>query len=102
MAARELRYNYFEELRSAVNAEAIVVAHHRDDCVETFLLNIVRGSGIKGLVGIRAKNGYVVRPMLCVTHQEILDELASRNQDYVTDSTNLTDEYMRNKVRSSV
>lgn len=102
MAARELRYNYFEELRSAVNAEAIVVAHHRDDCVETFLLNIVRGSGIKGLVGIRAKNGYVVRPMLCVTHQEILDELASRNQDYVTDSTNLTDEYMRNKVRLDI
>ena len=73
MAARELRYNWFEEMRLRLGAQAIAVAHHRDDSVETVLMNLVRGTGIRGVGGIRPKNGYVVRPLLAVSRSEILD-----------------------------
>lgn len=99
MAARELRYAEFERIRLAEGAAAITVAHHRDDSVETVLLNLIRGTGINGLKGIRPRNGYVVRPLLCVSRSEILDYLATQQQDYVTDSTNLHDDYTRNKIR---
>ena len=99
MAARELRYDWFEELRKKIQAQVIAVAHHRDDSVETFLLNLIRGTGINGLKGISPKNGYIVRPLLAISRTDILDYLNHLNQDYVTDSTNLQDEYMRNKIR---
>ena len=99
MAARELRYQWFETLRQSIGASVIAVAHHRDDSVETFLLNLIRGTGINGLKGIAPKNGYVVRPLLQESRENILDYLQHLNQDYVTDSTNLQDEYMRNKIR---
>ncbi len=99
MAARQLRYDWFEEMRIKLNAQAIAVAHHRDDSVETLLMNLMRGSGIRGLVGIRPKNGHVVRPLLCVSRQEVLNWLELTNQNYVTDSTNLSDEYTRNYIR---
>lgn len=67
MAARELRYNWFEEQRVATGAQAVAVAHHRDDSVETLLMNLVRGTGIRGMSGIRPKNGFVVRPLLAVS-----------------------------------
>lgn len=102
MAARELRYDWFAERLRACGAKVVAVAHHRDDSVETFLLNLVRGTGIDGLQGIRPVNGEVVRPLLCVSRAEILDYLASLKQDYVTDSTNLQDEFMRNKLRLHV
>lgn len=102
MAARELRYAWFAERLRACGAKVVAVAHHRDDSVETFLLNLVRGTGIDGLQGIRPVNGEVVRPLLCVSRAEILDYLASLGQDYVTDSTNLQDEFMRNKLRLHV
>lgn len=102
MAARELRYNWFEEKRSETGAQAIVVAHHRDDSVETVLMNLVRGTGIRGMSGIRPKNGYVVRPLLCVTRKEITAWLDARNISYVTDSTNLSDAYTRNFIRLRV
>lgn len=102
MAARELRYAWFESLLPVCGACVIAVAHHRDDSVETFLLNLVRGTGIKGLKGIAAVNGRVVRPMLGVSRADILDYLEALQQDYVTDSTNLVDEYMRNKIRLNV
>ena len=102
MAARELRYNLFEELRISSGAEAIAVAHHRDDSAETMLLNLIRGTGIKGLRGIRPKNGYIVRPLLCVGRNDILDYLKWRKEEYVTDSSNLTCDYTRNKVRLEV
>ena len=60
MAARELRYDWFEEQRVATGAQAIAVAHHRDDSVETLLMNLVRGTGIRGMSGIRPKNGFVL------------------------------------------
>lgn len=102
MAARELRYAWFAERLQACGAKVVAVAHHRDDSVETFLLNLVRGTGIDGLQGIRPVNGAVVRPLLCVSRAEILDYLTSLGQDYVTDSTNLQDEFMRNKLRLHV
>lgn len=102
MAARKLRYDWFAKLRQECGAKVVAVAHHRDDSVETFLLNLVRGTGINGLQGIRPVNGDVVRPLLCVSRVEILDYLSSLGQDYVTDSTNLQDEFVRNKLRLNV
>lgn len=102
MAARELRYDWFEKLRRAEGFDVIAVAHHRDDSVETLLLNLIRGTGINGLCGIRAKNGAIVRPLLQVSRKDILDYLAGLGQTYVTDSTNLQDEYMRNKIRLNI
>lgn len=99
MAARELRYAWFEDLRKEMEAQVIAVAHHRDDSVETFLLNLIRGTGINGLKGINPKNGCIVRPLLGISRADILDYLHHLKQDYVTDSTNLQDEYMRNKIR---
>ena len=99
MAARELRYADFERLRREWNCQAIAVAHHRDDSVETVLMNLIRGTGIRGLTGIKPVNGRVVRPLLCVTRSEIEEWLHSEGQDYVTDSTNLEDKYLRNKIR---
>ena len=102
MAARELRYEWFEQIRKEIGASVIAVAHHRGDSVETFLLNLMRGAGINGLKGIPVKNGYIVRPLLSVSREGILDYLQSIKQDYVTDSTNLEDEYMRNKIRLNI
>ena len=102
MAARELRYHYFEQLRQDIGAKGICVAHHRDDSVETVLLNMVRGTGLKGLCGIQPRNGYVLRPLLCVSRQDIEVYLQEKRQAYVTDSTNLQDDVLRNKVRLNV
>lgn len=102
MAARELRYEWFGTLLGECGAAVVAVAHHRDDSVETFLLNLVRGAGINGLKGIQPRNGHVVRPLLEVSRAEILDYLNHLGQPYVTDSTNLEDEFMRNKIRLRV
>ena len=99
MAARELRYAWFEQLRLQQGADVIAVAHHKDDSVETLLLNLIRGTGINGLLGIRPKNGNIVRPLLCLDRKEITEYLQEIGQSYVTDSTNLQDEYTRNKIR---
>jgi tRNA(Ile)-lysidine synthase len=99
MAARELRYQWFDELAHTHQYTAIAVAHHRDDSVETMLLNLIRGTGIHGLSGIRPRNGKVVRPLLCIARDEVIAYLDSIGQTYVTDSSNLEDEYLRNKIR---
>lgn len=102
MAARELRYTYFEQLRDAIDAADIVVAHHRNDNVETMLMNLIRGTGIKGLQGIKPRNGHIIRPMLTVSKEDIIDYLATYRQDYITDSSNLVDDVMRNKIRLNI
>ncbi|MDR2913504.1 MAG: tRNA lysidine(34) synthetase TilS [Tannerella sp.] len=99
MAARDLRYNWFELIREKYNAQAIAVAHHRDDSNETMLLNMIRGTGIRGLSGIRPKNGYVVRPLLCVGRNDLIEYLKAKHLSYITDSSNLSDEYVRNFIR---
>ena len=102
MAARALRYAWFEELRERLGAQAIAVAHHRDDSVETVVMNLIRGTGIRGLTGIRPRNGFVVRPLLCVSRADIVAWLENQGIRYVTDSTNLSDAYTRNFIRLNV
>ena len=102
MAARELRYRWFEQLRQDIGAAGICVAHHRDDSVETVLLNLVRGTGLRGLTGIQPRNGHILRPLLCVSRAEIEAFLAEKGQKYVTDSTNLEADVQRNVVRLEV
>ena len=111
MAARELRYSWFAQLCKDINAAGVCVAHHRDDSVETVLLNLVRGTGLRGLTGIRPKvdmsqrDGSFVtclRPLLCVSRAEIEAFLGERGQKYVTDSTNLEADVLRNKIRLQV
>ena len=102
MAARELRYRWFEQLRQDIGAAGICVAHHRDDSVETVLLNLVRGTGLRGLTGIQPRNGYILRPLLCISRVEIEAFLTEKGQKYVTDSTNLEADVLRNKVRLQV
>ena len=102
MAARELRYQYFFQLKSDLGAAGVCVAHHRDDSVETVLLNLVRGTGLRGLRGIQPSHDGVIRPLLCVSRQEIESFLLEEGQDYVTDSTNFETEFSRNRIRLEV
>lgn len=102
MAARELRYKTFEEHRKAVQASVIGIAHHKDDSVETLLINLIRGTGLRGLTGIKPVNGNIVRPLLCLSRVEIIEYLDGIGQSYVIDSTNLEDNYVRNKIRNRI
>lgn len=102
MAARDLRYDWFEQLKKEWEAEAILVAHHQDDSIETALLNLIRGTGINGLTGIKPKNGDIVRPLLCVSKEDILNYAERENIPYIVDSSNLEDEFMRNKIRLQI
>ena len=102
MAARELRYRYFFQLKEALSADGICVGHHKEDSVETILINLVRGTGLSGLMGIRPRNNDVIRPLLCVTRQEIEDYLQKYAVSFVIDSTNLVDDVVRNKIRLNV
>jgi tRNA(Ile)-lysidine synthetase, N-terminal domain/tRNA(Ile)-lysidine synthetase, C-terminal domain len=102
MAARELRYSWFEIIRSQYNAEAVAVAHHKDDSVETVLLNLIRGTGIRGLTGISPKNKNVIRPLLCTARGEIAEYIDERGIPYVVDSTNEEDVFIRNFLRLNI
>jgi tRNA(Ile)-lysidine synthase len=102
MAARELRYRWFEQLRKEQGAVAVAVAHHRDDSVETVLLNLIRGTGIRGLTGIKPRNGNVIRPLLCCGREDVLEYIEQRGLAFVTDRSNLLNEYRRNKIRLDV
>ena len=103
MEARDLRYRWFAQRAQALDAEAICVAHHKDDQAETLLLNLIRGTGLKGLAAMhpeRTVNGLrILRPMLDITKEEILNYLSHMEQDYVTDSTNLERDALRNRIR---
>lgn len=102
MAARELRYNWFEQVRKTHNASAIAVAHHADDNVETLLMNLTRGTGLKGLTGIPLQNGYIIRPLLCCTRSDIVNYLIKYNLHHITDSTNAQNDFTRNKFRNQI
>ena len=102
MAARQLRYHYFEQLRHDLGADGICVAHHRDDSVETILLNLMRGTGIHGLCGIRPRRDHILRPLLCLSRTDIEQWLDEQQQTYVTDSTNRQDDVQRNFLRLDV
>jgi len=102
MAARDLRYQWFAELKENQSADAIAVAHHRDDSIETLFLNLIRGTGIKGLTGIQPRTGCIVRPLLCISKEEILQYVQTENLPFVTDSSNEQDDIIRNKIRLQV
>lgn len=99
MTARDLRYDWLEQLRKQRGLQAIAVGHHRDDSAETMLMNLIRGTGINGLRGIAPRRGRIIRPLLCLSREEVVGYLQGIGQDYVTDSTNLCDDFTRNKVR---
>lgn len=100
-AARRIRYDFFKSLSEKFNA-LVATAHNANDNAETVLYNLARGSGLKGLSGIPPKRDYIIRPLIAVTREEIEDYCKDNGIQYVTDSTNLTDEYTRNKIRHNV
>lgn len=103
MACRDTRYQLFERIRKEKGAQAIAVAHHREDNLETVVQNMMRGTGIAGMTGMApVSENHVVRPLLIVSRRQIEDFLTSINQDYVVDSTNLQNDYARNRVRNIV
>ncbi len=102
MAARELRYEFFERIRSEHNYDYIATAHHQDDLVETFFLNLSRKTGIKGLSGIKDKKGKIIRPLLFVGREEIEQYAAQNYLDYREDSTNSQVVYQRNFLRHKI
>ncbi len=97
-AARELRYKAFNEL----HCDKITTAHNLNDNAETVLFNLARGTGLKGLTGIPPVRDNIIRPLLSCTREEIEVYLKEHNQDYVTDSTNLSDDFSRNKIRHTI
>lgn len=99
---RKARYAFFEKLRKTCGADKIAVAHNKNDCAETVLFNLIRGTGIRGLCGIPPVNEKIIRPLLCVERTEIEDYLQKRGVSFCTDSTNLGDAYTRNKIRNRV
>lgn len=99
MAARRLRYAWFEELCGEHGYRVIAIAHHADDSVETFFINMLRGTGLRGLTGISSVNGRVVRPLLFATRRDILDYAGVNNVPYREDSSNSSRKYLRNKIR---
>lgn len=99
MAARELRYQWFEELRQEQDADYILTAHHANDVLETFLINLSRGSGIDGLQGIPEQNGSILRPLLPFSREEIADYATKNEIEWREDASNNSDKYLRNHLR---
>ncbi len=102
VAARQLRYLWFEELLTENNLDYLLTAHHLDDSIETFLINFTRGTGLEGLTGIPQQNGNIIRPLLPFTREEI-EAFAHENKiQWREDSSNASDKYLRNKLRHDI
>lgn len=99
MAARKLRYEWFEQLATQHQWNFIATAHHLDDQIETFFINLLRGTGISGLKGIPAKSGLIIRPLLPFYRREIEEYVKNRRLDYREDSSNFKTDYLRNRIR---
>ena len=102
MAARRLRYTWFAELCADEGYDTIAVAHHADDSIETFFINLLRGTGLKGLTGINMLNGKVVRPLIFASRHEIKEYAKSNHIPYREDSSNRSTKYLRNKIRLGI
>jgi tRNA(Ile)-lysidine synthase len=102
MAARELRYNYFEKIRTENNYDFIATAHHQDDLLETFFLNLSRKTGIRGLTGIKEKSGHIIRPLLFASRNEIEDYAQINYIGFREDHTNSEVVYQRNFIRHRI
>ncbi len=102
MAARELRYNWFDNLMQDNNIDLLATGHHQDDSIETFFLNLTRGTGIKGLTGLKPKANNIIKPLLCFSRKQIEDYCNNNNLKFCTDSTNAKTIYYRNKIRNII
>ncbi len=102
MAARELRYDWFEKIRKEFDYQYIAVAHHQDDVIETFFINLTRGTGIKGLSGIKEKSGNIIRPLLFASRMEIMQYVADNKLTYRLDASNDNTQIIRNKFRHEI
>lgn len=102
IAARRLRYGWFAELCTDEGYDTIAVAHHADDSIETFFINLLRGTGLKGLTGISLTNGRIIRPLLFATRHEINDYAKAHKIPFREDSSNRSTKYLRNKIRLGI
>jgi tRNA(Ile)-lysidine synthase len=102
MAARELRYRWFEELRNKISFDYIAVAHNLDDVVETVFINLARGTGIKGITGMKNKTGVVIRPLLFASRKEIEQYASNKEIPFREDSSNISVKYKRNRIRHNI
>ena len=102
MAARELRYTWFEQLRQQLGYDKIAVAHHADDQAETFFINLLRGAGLRGLKGMQPQNGVVIRPLLWASREQIRRYAAENHIVWREDHTNAESVFLRNKIRNQL
>ena len=102
MAARDLRYAWFEELRQQLGYDRIAVAHHADDQAETFFINLLRGAGLRGLKGMQPQNGVIIRPMLWASREQIYQYAVENQITWREDHTNAETIYLRNKIRNQL
>ena len=102
LAARKLRYEWFDELLTTKGFDYVLTAHHLDDSAETFLINFTRGTGMDGLTGIPQQNGKIVRPLLFLSREEIENHAKENNIAWREDSSNASDKYLRNKIRHDI
>ncbi|MCH5334787.1 MAG: tRNA lysidine(34) synthetase TilS [Alistipes sp.] len=99
MAARRLRYAWFDELRREHGYTSVAIAHHADDSTETFFINLLRGTGLRGLTGIAVRAGRIIRPLMFASRKEILEYAMAHGIAYREDSSNASTKYLRNKIR---
>ncbi len=99
MAARRLRYAWFEELCQNEGYDLVAVAHHADDSIETFFINLLRGTGLRGLTGIHTQNGRLIRPLMFASRKDILEYAVAHHIPFREDSSNRSTKYLRNKIR---
>lgn len=99
---REVRYEFFEQVRVKYECDAIAVAHNLDDQAETFLLRMLRGAGLQGLSAMRFRTGKIIRPLLGITRAEILAYLEKKKQAFRIDKTNAENLFLRNKIRNQL
>ena len=102
MAARDLRYAWFEELRQQLGYDKIAVAHHADDQTETFFINLLRGAGLRGLKGMQPQNGEIIRPLLWASREQIRQYALENQITWREDHTNAETVYLRNKIRNQL
>lgn len=102
MVARDLRYEWFEELCEMEEYSYVLTAHHLNDAIETFFINLLRGTGLEGLTGIPLKNNRIIRPLLNISRQEIQDYAYQNYIKWREDKTNATDNYLRNRIRHHI
>ena len=99
MAARRLRYEWFDELCAEHGYSVVAVAHHVDDSIETFFINLLRGTGLRGLTGITTRRNNIIRPLMFATRKEITEYAVAQHIPYREDSSNRSTKYLRNKIR---